>query len=156
MSDRAGRRDRRAAPPWSASASALDRRVTIGVASRLLRRSVGPSAWIVLEELLLTAEPQPDGDLAAAVNVRELAGLTGMSKDTVAGALRRLLTAGVVVRSYDTRRTGGVFPTVRYLLRDERLAGVTFGPRVSTARVRRGGEPAGGQAALFELGEPRA
>jgi hypothetical protein len=61
---------------------------------RELWRPLGPTAWMVLEELAVHA----DSDGQIAVGVRRLGSDLGLDKDTVARALRRLRGAGLVVR----------------------------------------------------------
>ncbi len=81
----------------------------------MMRRRVGPVAWVVLEVLVAAAEhaEPPDGiDHVAALNVRAIAMELGLSKDTVAAALRRLIGDGLVRR--DTTRSSSRFPSARY------------------------------------------
>lgn len=92
--------------------------------SRALRRALGPTAWAVLEDLVLDAEPDESGRLVAATNVRRLAANLGLSKDAAARALRRLLACGAVVRLPAPRHVGGTFGPIAYLVCSERLEGV--------------------------------
>ncbi len=69
----------------------------------MTRRRVGPVAWAVLEVLVAASAPAEDGALVATTNVRALAGELGLSKDTVAGALSRLIGAGLVERRAERR-----------------------------------------------------
>ena len=62
-----------------------------------LRRTLGPTAWFVLEELLWRADTA-SGQLRVRVPTRVLAAALGLNKDTVTRALGRLRTAGVLVR----------------------------------------------------------
>jgi len=62
-----------------------------------LRRQIGPTAWVVLETLAESSR-QPTGVAEVDASVRDLAALTGLSKDTVARAIRRLFDACVVNR----------------------------------------------------------
>jgi hypothetical protein len=55
-----------------------------------LRRSLGATAWFVLEELALRATVDDDGTLIVQVSTRELAKALALNKDTVTRALRRL------------------------------------------------------------------
>jgi hypothetical protein len=61
-----------------------------GVECSALRRSLGATAWFVLEELLLRATAELDGRLVVQVSTRELAEALGLNKDTVTRALARL------------------------------------------------------------------
>ena len=69
--------------------------VIVGVESRVQRRRLDPTAWVVLEELLLDATIT-GGSATSAVSVRSIAASLSLSKDTVAAALRRLTKAGLV------------------------------------------------------------
>jgi DNA-binding transcriptional ArsR family regulator len=78
-------------------------------------RELGPTAYVVLEELVSVATA--DGAaLVASSNVRQLACDLGLSKDTVARAVRRLLAAGAVVRMSSPRSGRGRFGTAAYRL----------------------------------------
>ncbi len=57
-----------------------------------MRARLGPTAWVVLEELLLRADPAGQ----VGEGVRGLAAGLGLDKDTVARGLRRLRAAGLV------------------------------------------------------------
>ena len=60
-----------------------------------LRRDLGPSAWLVLEELLLGSSQNARGRVVS-LSVRSLARSLGLAKDTVGRALGRLQGAGLV------------------------------------------------------------
>ena len=75
---------------------------------------VGPVAWIVLEHLALVAHEQ-DNDLVADETTRSIAAAVSVSKDTAAGALRRLVAAGLAARR-PQHRTGGRFGAGGYVL----------------------------------------
>jgi DNA-binding transcriptional MocR family regulator len=80
-----------------------------------VRRRVGPTAWAILEELLtrsIGAGPLCE----ATATTRSLAGGLGVSKDTVARALRRLRHAGVVVDVVQHRTTAGAYGAGRYVI----------------------------------------
>ena len=72
-----------------------------------LRRTLGPTAWVVLEELAL----------APTTNVRDLARRLDLNKDTVAGALGRLIAAGIVTRQPQRADGRGRFRPAGYTLR---------------------------------------
>jgi DNA-binding transcriptional ArsR family regulator len=71
----------------------------------------------VLEELVLNADAGSD-DLTVLVpaSVRALASEVGLSKDTVAAALRRLANAGLVRRQDERESDSGRFGHSRYLV----------------------------------------
>jgi hypothetical protein len=64
-----------------------DRALVVMPAADSWRRALVPSAWLVLEELAVGASQ--DGELST--NVRQLGAGLGLSKDTAARALRRLI-----------------------------------------------------------------
>jgi hypothetical protein len=70
-----------------------------------LRRRLGPTAWVVLEQLLASSTG-PTGGCRACVSVRSLAVELGMSKDTVARALARLRLMGTVALEQPRSATG--------------------------------------------------
>jgi DNA-binding transcriptional ArsR family regulator len=65
-------------------------------ACRDVRQRLGPIAWAVLEDVALDAEPDDDGRLSAATSARHIAGHLGLQPGTVARALQRLRSAGLV------------------------------------------------------------
>ena len=72
-----------------------------GVECATLRRTLGATAWFVLEELALRAAVDGYGKLVVQVSTRELAESLGLNKDTVTRALARLRECkhiGVVAR----------------------------------------------------------
>jgi predicted transcriptional regulator len=90
------------------------RRLVVDPASVKLRRGLGPTAWVVLEELLARSNGPADSG-RASVSVRSLASELGLAKDTVARALSRLRRAGVV-SACQTRSTSGAFAAGSYLI----------------------------------------
>jgi DNA-binding IclR family transcriptional regulator len=62
-----------------------------------VRRSLGPIAWVVLEELASTSSRRTE---VVSTNVRDLAEALGLNKDTVSRALNRLIGAGMLVRRH--------------------------------------------------------
>ena len=62
------------------------------------KAALGPTAWVVLEELALGAERGSDGRLVVTTSVRRLGAALGLDKDTVARALARLSAGGFVLR----------------------------------------------------------
>jgi hypothetical protein len=125
-------------------------------ASRELRRTLGPTAWAVLEELLLGSTQVPEAPIAAT-SVRRLAEDLSVSKDTAARALKRLIGHGLLVRRPGGHSASGRFNSGGYEIRPERLAGVAVelavpSPPVGRHRPRQR-SPRQAQPALFELEE---
>ena len=90
-----------------------DRRsLVIAPSPSTVRRRLGPTAWLVFEELVAdsTGDP-PNPDVAATT--RSLAEALGLSKDTVARALTKLHPAGLVEARQD-RTSLGAFTAGRY------------------------------------------
>jgi hypothetical protein len=90
------------------------RALTISPQAASLRHQLGPLAWFVLEELALCAD-RCDGALRARVGVRDLAAALGISKDTAARAVGRLIDAGLSTRVVG-RSGGGRFTSGHYEL----------------------------------------
>jgi len=90
------------------------RRIELDAASLELRRQLGPTAWVVFEELLLASTGTAQA-CEATVSVRALAARLGLAKDTIARALTRLRHAGLVTAA-QSRSTTGVFATGHYRL----------------------------------------
>lgn len=76
---------------------------------------VGPTAWLVLEHLALCSQVDGD-DLVSRETARSVAAAVSVSKDTAAGALRRLGDAGLVRRRTQDR-TEGRFGAAGYVLK---------------------------------------
>ena len=91
-----------------------ERRITLTDATGELRSRLGPTAWVVFEELLLASTGNRDG-CVASVSIRTLASRLGLAKDTVARALVRLRRAGLVT-AHQSRTDAGVFATGSYTL----------------------------------------
>ena len=90
------------------------RSVVVGAAAGELRRALGPTSWMVLEELLLCSTGPADA-CVAQVSVRALAASLGLAKDTVGRAIRRLRYAGLVTVAQQ-RTDAGIFDTGTYLI----------------------------------------
>ena len=99
--------------------------VTVTGEADLVKRAVGPTAWLVLEHLVLTA----DDSLESPATARSVAVAVSVSKDTAASAIRRLEAAGLVERRSQGRNEGRFG---RAGLRVSLPAGVTV-PRPSLA-----------------------
>lgn len=87
--------------------------ITVLPSSRALCRSVGPLAWVLLEELALRAEIRPDG-YTVETNVRDLGVTLKVGKDTIAKALGRLADLGLL--HPQTRRIGGRYAGCAYVV----------------------------------------
>lgn len=74
-------------------------------ATRNLCARIGPTALALVLELASTADQTGDG-LTAAGSVRDMAGRTGLGKDTVNRHLRRLESAGTLTRLPRSERSG--------------------------------------------------
>ena len=92
--------------------------LVIGTSSGLLRRRVGPNAWVVLEELLLEAALDESETQRATshATVRALATRTGLSKDTVSRSLHKLSAAKVLTVEALRHDDTGRFVSVRYVI----------------------------------------
>ena len=88
--------------------------VVVGAAAGELRRALGLTSWVVLEELLLCSTGPADA-CVAQVSVRALAASLGLAKDTVGRAIRRLRNAGLLTVAQQ-RTLAGVFDTGTYLI----------------------------------------
>lgn len=76
----------------------------VTIESRVLKRSLGPTAWAVLEDVVLDAVSQ-DGRWLARTSTRRVADHLGLTPGTVARALARLCTERIVHR--EDRRDAG-------------------------------------------------
>ncbi len=135
------------------------RQLVLTDAARGLRRQLGPTAWTVLEELLLDAT---DGEpMVVETHVRRIADGVGISKDTAARALRRLIAHGVVTRRSARDLRSGCFGHSVYVLHLEGIGGVVLvagraaGDAGTRVRPRRSGPRRprsidGPQASLFD------
>lgn len=86
----------------------MPRDLVLTPACRKMRAAVGPVAWVVLEELVMSAEDGPRV-IEVATTVRDLAAVIGLSKDTIASGLRRLNQHGLVTREDQRDRRSGCF-----------------------------------------------
>ena len=127
-----------------------DRRsVVVGPRAAALRRRLGSTAWVVLEQLLANSAGQ-GGCCRACVSVRTLAAELAMSKDTVARALARLRSAGIVSAD-QARSAAGRFTVGSYVIAVP--DGIAFddthhAPTTSSTRPQRASRHLGSQLAL--------
>ena len=100
------------------------RQLVLTDAARGLRRQLGPTAWTVLEELLLDAT---GGEaMVVETHVRRIAAGVGINKDSAARALRRLIVQGVVTRRSGRDPLSGCFGRSVYGLHLEGIGGVVL------------------------------
>jgi hypothetical protein len=93
-------------------ADPIRRTIVLGPAAHELRRHVGLTAWVVLEELLQRSTS--DGDhVVAQVSIRSLGLSLGLAKDTVARAARRLRELGAI-EAIQARTSSGGFDAGSY------------------------------------------
>jgi DNA-binding MarR family transcriptional regulator len=78
-----------------------------------LRTQVGPIGWLVVEAIA-TQSPPGIGTVEALCSSRSLAGNVGVSKDSVARALRSLIDAGVIERVDRREASSGHFASSTY------------------------------------------
>jgi hypothetical protein len=87
--------------------------ITVLACSRTTRRTVGPLAWLVLEELALSAEPGPEG-FVVETSVRDLSDRLNVGKDAAASAVARLVDLGLV--ECRSRRRAGRYAGSKYVV----------------------------------------
>ncbi|MGE0306550.1 MAG: hypothetical protein AB7Q27_12390 [Acidimicrobiia bacterium] len=95
-------------------AEATTRFVVVGAAASELRRALGPTSWMVLEELLMRSTGPADPCVSSA-SVRALATSLGLAKDTACRALGRPRDAGLVTVTQQ-RTVAGSFDIGAYLI----------------------------------------
>lgn len=86
-------------------------------AQRALQRSLGPTAWAVLADVALDVVPDGAGTAVVEISARRLAAQFGITKDTAARALRRLQTAGILLRRPQRTGPAGRFTPGTYEVR---------------------------------------
>jgi hypothetical protein len=97
------------------------RRLILTVESRVLKRSLGPTAWAVLEDVVLDAVPE-EGRWLARTSTRCVADHLGLLPGTVARSMARLCTEGIVHREDRRDVNTGRFGESVYVV--ESLAGL--------------------------------
>lgn len=83
---------------------------------RVLRRSLGPTAWAVLTDLRLDARPDDTGVLVVVASARLVAINVGISKDVAARSLRRLIAGNLLRRRPQGTHDSGQFGAGSYEL----------------------------------------
>jgi hypothetical protein len=102
-----------------------------GVATepRRVRRELGPTAWVVLEELVAAARPGDGGQVVSIVTARGLAAELGIGRDAAVAALSRLRRRGLVAFEADRQAGTGRFGAGRYVVSAAAVAVVSgLGP----------------------------
>jgi DNA-binding transcriptional ArsR family regulator len=84
--------------------------------SRHVKRAVGATAWVILEDITLEATIDDRARLVADRSVREIAANLGLNKTTVARHLARLRDRGFVLDEEARDHTSGRWDTSRYVL----------------------------------------
>ena len=105
-----------------------DRQLVVTARGASHRRSLAPSAWVVLEELALGADTLG----VATTNSRRLAGDLGLAKDTTSRAMKRLIAAGLVERIERRDDSTGRFGAIAYRV-DLTAAGLLVQPADGTS-----------------------
>jgi hypothetical protein len=72
--------------------------MTLGSHAPALRRELGPTAWVVLEDLV-TRSQSTNGHIAVDASTASIVESVGLGRDCVRAALRRLAKASVIVPS---------------------------------------------------------
>ncbi len=87
------------------------RRLLITAEAAQLRRRLGPTAWAGFEDLLLTSASVADRHVSTA-SIRSLSERSGLARNTVARALRRLRCERLVTQQQS--RADGTFAAGTY------------------------------------------
>lgn len=90
------------------------RSVVVGPGTTELMRRLGPTAWTVLQELLVRSTGEA-AHCRATASVRSLASDLGLAKDTVARALGRLRRVGLLTAE-QPRSPAGAFVAGSYVI----------------------------------------
>jgi len=84
--------------------------------SRQVKRAVGATAWVILEEIALDATIDDRGRLVADTSVRQIAANLGLNKTTVTRHVARLRDHGFVVHEETRDEASGRWHASRYVL----------------------------------------
>ncbi|HSJ44241.1 MAG TPA: winged helix-turn-helix domain-containing protein, partial [Euzebyales bacterium] len=84
--------------------------------SREVKRAVGATAWVILEDIALDAAIDDRGRLVAHTSVRQIADHLGLNKTPVARHLARLRDHGFVLHEEARDHASGRWDASRYLL----------------------------------------
>lgn len=85
--------------------------------SRDVKRAVGATAWVILEDIALDAVIDDRGRLVADTSGRRIAANLGLNKNTVARHLARIRDHGFVLHEEARDRASGRWDTARYVPR---------------------------------------
>ena len=110
--------------------------LVVGAVSEELRRELGPTAWSVLETLVLGGELTGVGALVASTNAGEIATKVGVGRDAATKALARLRAHGLIVLD-QPRGEGGQFRAARYGISVKRAGEAPTTTRRAGASPRR-------------------
>ncbi len=120
--------------------------VVLSQATQNTRAALGPVAWSVLEDVLLDARHDDQGQLVAVTNVRRVAAHVGIAKDTAARALTRLAGHGLLARQCQPRSRNGEFVPSVYNMGNVAAAGITVVTPPSPRPVSANAKDAAGAA----------
>jgi DNA-binding transcriptional ArsR family regulator len=84
--------------------------------SRHVKRAVGATAWVILEDIALDATIDDHGRLVADTNVRHIAANLGLNKTTVTRHVARLRDHGFVLHEEARDDASGRWHSARYVL----------------------------------------
>ncbi|HSK90187.1 MAG TPA: ArsR family transcriptional regulator [Euzebyales bacterium] len=84
--------------------------------SRHVKRAVGATSWVILEDIALDATIDDHGRLVADTSVRQIADNLGLNKSTVARHLARLRDYGFVLHEETRDHASGRWHASRYVL----------------------------------------
>jgi DNA-binding transcriptional MocR family regulator len=104
-----------------------------------VRAGLEPMAWVVLEQLAMSAT-DVDGQVVSEQSVRTLAASLGRSKDAVARAVRQLAASGLVERTENRHGFSGRFTGAHYLI-DLQAAGLRLPATLNSPSRPTGSEP---------------
>jgi hypothetical protein len=89
---------------------------SVAIEPRRWRRELGPTAWVVLEELVTAARPGDGGQLVSVVTARALAAELGIGRDAAVAALARLRHRRLIAFEADRQAGTGRFGAGRYVV----------------------------------------
>jgi hypothetical protein len=139
--------------------------ITLGPSAHELRRELGPTAWVVLEDLVTRSHPT-NGGVAVDASTASIIESSGLGRDAVRSALRSLARAGVVVTASARDEHGRFasnlvelhFPAntiVAQGLRAMKTAARSPSSTISSEGSAGAGEPAAGKSASVVNATPR-